>query len=134
MISHEHTQAFIAVWTEVFAEPAAVRAIRARRPCLETKKKTSVDAPSGAQVGQNRRGTRKTGVARDGPVLIERGEQDRRQGTGIGSGAFSYHPAEARLRRPLCLACAGRRGAGCWGHGSARTIRAADRARGFFPA
>src|SRR4051794_3151843 len=102
MISHSLNQDFVAVRGEAFARPAAVAAARAQSFCLAAGEKMSGAALSGADITMERGAAAQAAGPSNGPVSVECGEQDRREGTGFRAGAFPCRSAEARLRRALC--------------------------------
>src|SRR5262245_23580599 len=128
MLSHKNKtiRGLVPVQGDAFAKPAAVEAARS-------------GAISGGCMGPRLGAGRKMGrgataaESRDGPFSVKRSEQDRRQGTRVGSGAFPVRIAEARLWRTLRTARIGYPCARCWRARLARPLRTAHREGGSVP-
>src|SRR5690606_30481250 len=107
MISHKTSQREVPVKGSSFASPVA----RAGR---RTGKVRLISTAEPAEARQNANGAMKRGqaeraaVSGNGPVSVERGEQDRREGPRFGAFPFPPDRPEARLWRALRGSLAGR--------------------------
>src|SRR3954466_12615626 len=109
MISHLN-QAFVPRQGEAYANRAVAAA--ARLPVFALVNEAICRVRGGAETNMERGAAAKAAVAFIGPFSVKHGEQDRCEGAGVRSGAFSRRRAETRLFGALRAALPGPAGDG----------------------